>query len=312
MKKNVYLLSFMLALMLAPPLAFAQTLNDGLMMPKGDLCTGVMYVHDQWTNYWEGEHERKNGNIGTITTQTGMWIGTYGVTTRINVLATLAYVKTHASQGTLRDMSGLQDMSLGVKYNFARLKTDALTFKAFGAVSFAMPVTDYTPDYLPLAIGSASKRLTYRLSTYFRLEQGWFANISGGYTWRSNVTLDRPAHYVAGEGDVRSYEAFLPNQLDLFAAVGFHKGAIQAQLQYTGMHSTSGDDIRPQAMPEVGNKMNFGKAGALAMYYVPMVKGLAVRGSVDYTFAGRNVGRSTTLLAGVLYTIHFMKTEEAQ
>jgi hypothetical protein len=304
--KKIYLLF----LMLAPPLVYAQTLNDGLMMPKGDFCTGFMYMHDQWTDYWQGELKRENGNIGTVSTQTGMWIGTYGVTTRLNVLATLAYVKTHASQGTLRDMSGLQDLSLGVKYNFARLKTDDFIFKAFGIINFAMPVTDYTPDYLPLAIGSASKRLTYRLSGYFRLEQGWFANVSGGYTWRSNVTLDRPAHYDAAGENVRSYEAFLPNQLDLFASLGFHKGAIQAQLQYSGLHTIGGDDIRPQAMPEVGNKMNFGKVGALAMYYVPVIKGLAVRGSVDYTFAGRNVGQSTTLLAGLLYTIHFVKSEE--
>jgi hypothetical protein len=171
-----------------------------------------------------------------------------------------------------------------------------------------MPVTDYTPDYMPLAIGSASKRLTYRLSGYFRLEQGWFANVSGGYTWRSNVTLDRESHYYDSH-EVNSHEAFLPNQVDLFATLGFHKGAIQAQLQYSGMHTIKGDDIRRQAMPEVGNKMNFGKVGALAMYYVPVVKGLAVRGSIDYTFAGRNVGQSTTLLAGVLYTIHFIKPE---
>jgi len=307
--KKVYLLSLMLALMLASPLAFGQTFTDGLMMPKGDLCTGVMYVHDQWTDYWEGTLKRKNGNIGTISTQTGMWIGTYGVSSRLNVLATLAYVKTHASQGTLRDMSGLQDLSIGVKYNFARIKNDAYTFKAFGVVSFATPVTDYTPDYLPLAIGSASKRFNYRLNAYFRLEQGWFANVSGGYTWRSNVTLDRPAHYVDGEGNVRSNEAFLPNQLDLFASAGFQKGAIQGQLQYTGLYTVSGDDIRRQAMPEVGNQMKFGKVGALAMYYVPVVRGLAVRGSVDYTVAGRNVGQSTTLLAGVLYTIHFKKSE---
>jgi hypothetical protein len=307
--KKVYLLSLMLAMMLGWPRVFGQTLTDGLMMPKGDLCTGFMYVHDQWTDYWEGSLQRKNGNIGTVSTQTGMWIGTYGVTSRINVLATLAYVKTHASQGTLHDMSGLQDMSIGVKYNFARIKNDAFIFKAFGSVSYAMPVTDYTPDYLPLAIGSASKRLNYRLNAYFRLEQGWFANVSGGYTWRSNVTLDRPAHYVEGDGNVRSHEAFLPNQLDLFASAGFHKGAIQGQLQYTGMHTLGGDDIRRQAMPEVGNQMNFGKVGALVMYYVPVVKGLAVRGSVDYTVAGRNVGQSTTLLGGILYTIHFMKPE---
>jgi hypothetical protein len=303
MKKNVYLF----LLMLAPPFAYGQTYTDGLMMPKGDLCTGFMYVHDQWTDYWEGTLKRHNDNIGTITTQTGMWIGTYGINDRVNVLATLAYVKTHATQGTLRDMEGLQDLSLGVKYNFVKIKNDLFTFKAFGSVSYAMPVTDYTPDYLPLSIGSASKRVMWRANAYFRLEQGWFANVSGGYTWRSNVDMDRPSHWANGEL-VNSNEAWVPNQFDLFGALGFHKGAIQAQVQYSGLRTRHGDDIRRQAMPEVSNQMNFGKIGALAMYYVPVVKGLAVRGSIDYTVSGRNVGQSTTLLAGVLYTIHFMKS----
>lgn len=304
MKKNVYLLF----LMLAPPLAFAQNLTDGLMMPKGDLCTGVMYTHDQWTDYWEGSLKRKNGNIGTVTTQSLMWVGTYGINARLNLIAMLPYVKTGASQGTLRDMEGLQDISLGVKYNFFRHNFDSSLFKVFGSLTYAMPVTDYTPDYLPLSIGSASKRLMWRLNLHYRLEQGWFVNASGGYTWRSNVTLDRPTHWYNGEL-VNSEEAYLPNQFDLFAAAGYHKGPLQTQLQYTGMYTRGGDDIRRQAMPEVGNQMNIGKLGVLAMYYLPVPRGLAVRGSFDYTIAGRNVGQSTTLMGGLLYTIHFSKPE---
>ena len=47
----------------------AQTLTDGLMMPRKNLCTGFMYMHDSWTDYWQGELKRDNGNIGNITTQ---------------------------------------------------------------------------------------------------------------------------------------------------------------------------------------------------------------------------------------------------
>ena len=49
--------------------AFSQTPTDGLMMDKGNLCTGFMYTFDQWKNYWEGDLKRENGNIGKITTQ---------------------------------------------------------------------------------------------------------------------------------------------------------------------------------------------------------------------------------------------------
>ena len=59
-----------------------QTLTDGLMMPKKNLCTGFMYTHDSWTEYWEGELKRDNGNIGKVTTQSLMWVGNYGITNK--------------------------------------------------------------------------------------------------------------------------------------------------------------------------------------------------------------------------------------
>ena len=47
--------------------AGAQTIDDGLMMPRGQLCTGFVYAHDAWDRYWEGTLERDNGNVGTLT-----------------------------------------------------------------------------------------------------------------------------------------------------------------------------------------------------------------------------------------------------
>jgi hypothetical protein len=29
----------------------AQTITDGLMMPKNNFCTGIMATQDKWTNY---------------------------------------------------------------------------------------------------------------------------------------------------------------------------------------------------------------------------------------------------------------------
>jgi hypothetical protein len=302
MNKHIYLL----LIAMLPTFAWSQTLTDGLMMPKKNLCTGFIFSHDQWTDYWEGKLNRDNANIGTIKTQSLMWMGTYGITDKINVIASLPYVWTKATGGTLRGMEGLQDITLGVKYNFFTNKTDKTTLKFFGALAYSMPVTDYAPDYLPLAIGSGSKRLQWRLNTYFRLEQGFFAAVSGGYTWRSNVELDRPSHYYNGEL-VNSHEAYLPNIVDLMASVGYHKGPIQAQLDYMEMYTLKGDDIGRQGMPEVGNQMNFKKVGATVMYYLPAPKGLAVRAAGSITVDGRNVGESTTFMGGVMYTIHFGK-----
>src|SRR5688572_7385150 len=278
----------------------SQTLTDGLMMSKGNLCTGFIYSHDKWKNYWEGELERDNGNIGEVTTQTITWVGNYGITDKINVVAMLPYVMTKASGGTLHEMEGLQDLSLGVKYNFFEKVWEGKSkFRAFGVLNFSTPLTDYTPDFLPLSIGMASTNLTGRLTTYFKLDKGWFANASGGYTVRSNVELDRYSYYT---GDQLYYgnKVDMPNVFDLFASIGYLKNGLQVELNLMQQNTLGGYDIRRQDMPFVSNKMNFTKAGVLLMYYVPQVKNLALRASGSYTLSGRNVGQSTTIMGGVL------------
>src|SRR5918993_4871975 len=65
----------------------AQTTTDGLMMGKNLFCTGFMYTHDKWTEYWEGELKRDNGNIGNVTTQSLMYYGVYGITGKLNLIA---------------------------------------------------------------------------------------------------------------------------------------------------------------------------------------------------------------------------------
>lgn len=287
---------------------YGQTPTDGLMMGKNLLCTGFMYTNDQWRDYWEGELKRDNGNIGKITTQSLMWYGVYGITDRLNVIGMVPYVKTAASQGTLKGMEGVQDLTVGVKYNFFRLKTDAVTFRAFGGIYFSTPLTDYAPDYLPLAIGMHTTNIAYRLNAFLRLDQGWFINGSGGYTWRSNTELDRPAYYD-GDAFYISNEVEMPNVFDVFVTAGYQKDGLQAELNYIQQNTLGGGDIRRQDMPFVSNRMNTQRVGALVMYYLPVPKNLAVRGSAHYTVAGRNVGQATTFLAGILYTFNFGKAQ---
>jgi hypothetical protein len=286
----------------------AQTISDGFLMPKKTLCTGFLYTHDQWTKYWEGTLNRKNGNIGTITTQSLMWMGTYGITDKLNVIAMLPYVKTKASMGTLHSMEGIQDITVALKYNFFALKTEKYNLRFFGVGAFSTPLTDYTPDFLPLSLGLASTTGSARLTGYFALSQGWFINASGAYTLRSNVTLDRPSYYDDGKL-YNTDEVKMPNVFDYSVSIGYRAHGLQAQLDFMRQNTLGGVDIRRQDMPFVSNRMNYSKGGALVMYYLPQPRGLAVRGSVMYTLDGRNVGQSTTLMGGLLYTFIFKKNE---
>jgi len=287
----------------------AQTTTDGLMMGKNLFCTGFMYTHDKWTNYWEGQLKRENGNIGSITSQSLMYYGVYGITGKLNVIAMLPYVKTEASQGTLHSMEGIQDVSVAVKYNFLKIQSEKLMFRAFGVLNFSTPIGDYTPDFFPLSLGAHTTNLTPRVNAMIRMNQGWFVNASAGYTFRSNTKLDRIAYYD-GANYYSSSDVDMPNVFDVFASAGYQKEQLQVELNYVQQNTLGGADIRRQDMPFVSNKMNAQRVGLLAMYYLPApLKNFAVRGSVHYTVNGRNVGQSTTYLGGILYTFNFGKSE---
>lgn len=299
--------TFLLMGLICSGLLSAQTLTDGLMMNKNDLCTGFLYSHDSWKNYWEGTLNRENGNIGTVSTQSVSWMGAYGVTPKINVIAMLPYVWTQASQGTLAGMKGVQDMTIGVKYNFFKKIIGTSEFNTFAAGSYSLPLTDYTPDFLPLSIGMASQRVSGRLTANYKLSKGWYGNGTLGYTWRSNVTLDRPAYFTDGQQTL-SNEVWMPNVFDFAFSVGYLKNRLNVLLSYNQQNTLGGGDIRRQDMPFVSNRMNYSKIDVTAAYFVPKIENLAVRATVGYTVAGRNVGESTYFIGGLLYTIHFAKT----
>jgi hypothetical protein len=290
-------------------LTFAQTINDGLMMAPKTVCTGFLYTTEQWKNYWEGDLKRTNDNIGTLTTTSVMWMATYGVTNKLNVIAMLPYIQTDASGGTLHPMKGVQDLSLAVKYNFFKKEIGMDKIKGFGAFTYSRPMSNYTPDFLPLSIGMASQNLSYRVTGNYSTGMGIYINASAAYTWRSNVKLDRPSYYTDGNIFFTN-EVKMPNVFDYVVNVGYKKKQLQVDLNYMQQNTLGGGDIRRQDMPFVSNRMNYSKIGAFVMYYVTKPKGLAIRAVAATTIAGRNVGQTTTLTGGLLYTIRFAPKPE--
>jgi hypothetical protein len=195
---------------------------------------------------------------------------------------------------------------LGGKYRLFKTEIQNSTIKAFAGASFSIPLTNYTPDYLPLSIGLASKTLAIRANAEYALAKKWFAGVSGGYVFRSNITLDRPSYYTDGQLFLTN-EVAMPNQFQFFGNIGYRQPNWHAEITYNQQNTLGGGDIRRQDMPFASNRMNYSKLGVMGMYYLSKPKGLAVHLAAAYTVAGRNVGQSTTYSAGLLYTIQFKK-----
>ncbi len=288
----------------SPPLR-AQTLDDALMMPRRTLCTGVTYADDRWDEYWEGTRKRDNGNIGTLTTRSVAWMGSYGVTDKLNVIAMLPFLWTRASQGPLSPMHGVQDLTFGVKYRALQAEAGAAgTLRAFVAAFAAVPASDYTPDFLPLSIGSASRRLGARLTLNFETRRGLFVHASLARTWRDNVRLERAAYFTDGRL-VLSDEVAMPAVLDYSLGAGFRNARWHVPLTFTRQSTRGGGDIRRQDMPFVSDRMNFSKLEAAVMYTLPSPLRLGARLAGARILDGRNVGQSTIVTASLLYTFSF-------
>jgi hypothetical protein len=202
-------------------------------------------------------------------------------------------------------MSGFQDLTVAAKYSLLETGfTHRGSLRAILVAAASTPVTDYTSDYLPLSIGSASRRASGRLTLNFQAEQGWFMNGSAAYTWRGKVTLDRPAYFTDGRLHLTEQVA-MPDVFDYTVSAGYRKGGLHVPISFSQQVTLGGGDIRRQDMPFVSNRMNFSKVDALVMYSLPKLRKLALRAAAAYTLDGRNVGQATTLTAGLLYTVGF-------
>ena len=292
----------LLFLLSAVPLD-AQTVDDGIMLRKGTLFAGAVYSHDSWDTYWEGELERDNGNVGTVTTQSNALFGNYAVTDRLNVIAMAPYVWTRASQGVLSSMQGFQDITVAAKYSlFARRAGTLGSLRAIAVGSASLPLTDYTPDFAPMSIGSGSKRVSGRLTLNTSSEGGLYLNGSTAYSWRGGVRLDRPYYYTDGQLFFTD-EVDMPNVFDYVVSGGYLKRGLMATASWSQQSTLGGGDIRRQDMPFVSNRMNFSRVSAMVMAPMPRLHRLSFQFAWAHTVRGRNVGQATTLTGGVLYTL---------
>ena len=283
--------------------AAAQSTDDGLILPKGALSAGVVYSHDSWDHYWEGTLKRTNGNIGTLTQQSVTGIAGYGITDRLSVMAAVPYVQTHASQGVLHDLSGVQDLTVVAKLKL--LSTNLANrgaFNAFVVGTAAVPVSDYTPDFYPLSIGTGGGRASGRVTLSFKSESAWFVDASSGYTFCSNVKLNRSSYYTDGQLYLTN-EVSMPNVVDYTLTAGLSQGRWRIPVSLVQQRTLGGGDIRRQDMPFVSNRMDFLRLAGGVMYALP--KNVSIRVGAARVLNGRNVGQSTTLTSGVFYAHQF-------
>ncbi|MES2110241.1 MAG: hypothetical protein V4577_15895 [Bacteroidota bacterium] len=284
--------------------ANAQTDADALMIPKNYFCTGVMYSHSSWKDYWEGTFKRNNGNIGTLSSNSFTYIGNYGITNKLDVIAMAPYVKTNASAGTLKGQSGLQDLTVALKYMALNTELGKGIFSAHAIAEGSIPLSNYENDFLPVSIGLHSKTVSLRGLLNYQMGRFFVAG-AGQYVWRANTSIDRDAYYT--DHLIYSHDVEMPNVSNFLGSVGYRSLKLNVEAIVTKTTTLGGFDIRKNDMPFASNKMNMTTIGGLAKYSFDKLTGFEVVAGGNYVVSGRNVGQATSLFATVLYVFDFNK-----
>lgn len=286
----------------------AQTDMDAIMMDKNNFCTGLMYNHSAWSNYWEGTLKRNNDNLGTVSANMYAVMGNYGVSDKLNLLFGLPYVTTKASAGTLHGMKGLQDLSLWAKWMPVETKLGKGLFSVYGLGGISFPVSNYTPDFLPMSIGLHSTNLSLRAMLDYQVKN-FFVTVSGTYVYRSNITIDRDSYYTT-ESHLTN-EVFMPNMVNYQLRTGWRSGRMIAEAILNQSNTQGGFDITRNNMPFPSNRMNATTAGINIKYNIHAVDGLSLIGGGSVTLAGRNVGQASSINGGIFYILDFSKKEKS-
>lgn len=282
----------------------AQTDMDAIMMNKNQACAGFDYMHSSWDHYWEGKLKRINENIGTITTQSVMFMPNYGITNNLNVMASATYVWTNASAGTLHGLKRMQDLSAFVKWKALTKNIGKNKVSLFLLGGVSAPSNNYTIDLLPVSIGLGSKNAVGRGMVDF-LHKRINVTVSAAYVRRSNVKLDRTSYY-----DTQIHltnEIKMPNAAQYQLRAGYRGKYLLAEALLNNWTTLGGFDITRNNMPFPSNRMNATSVGVALKYTMKSNTHLSFVGGGSHTVAGRNTGQANAFNVGAFYAFYFKK-----
>ena len=303
MKKYFKAIVFFVFVMTGKQLVIAQTDMDAIMMGKKRFCVGPMYSYSSWKNYWEGTLKRDNLNLGTVSTQMIGLMGNYGITSKLNVLFSVPYVKTKATAGTMHSMQGIQDLSLYVKWMPIEKNMLGGTFSLYGIGGLSVPLSNYVADFLPLSIGLRTKTASARVMADYQTGS-FFVTGSATYVLRDNIEIDRTAYYTTQLH--LTNEVKMPDGMNFNFRTGIRNERLIAEAVVNNWTTLGGYDITRNNMPFPSNKMNATTIGVNCKYVIiPTRHEVSLVGGANTTVAGRNMGQANTFYGSVFYVLDF-------
>lgn len=297
-------LSFAVIFLCSIATAFAQTPSDAIMMKQREICVAAVYENSWFDEYWEGTLLRTNETIATVKRNTVSPQVAIGILNKLNFLAMAPYVQTKSTEpngGYFAGAAGFQDISLALKGELLNKKIGPGKLAALATIGFSAPMTNYLSDYRPYSIGNGTQEYTFRGILQYKLNNGLYARAALAYLLRGQTKAERDYYYNNGSFYTPWMDVPSAWNYNAVAGIWLLSEKLKLEVNYMGLQSTSGDDIRPYNAAQPTNKVDMDILGASAQYYFKKPNGLGVLGYYSHTLNGRNVGKSTQFGAGITY-----------
>lgn len=285
----------------------AQTPTDAIMMDTWEACFGAVYEFGRFDRYWEGETLRHNQTIETVQRQSGSLMGVLGFPANINLLVGGSYVWTHSTEpngGFFKGQRGLQDLSVTLKARLFRFEANSYRVDLLASAGVITPMSAYHADYMPYSIGLGTTEWNGRAIVQYQHSKGTYARAAGGFLHRGLTQTDREYYY--NNGSHYTHDMDVPDAVDFHAVLGhwFIADRFRAELNYMGMRSLFGDDIRAYNRAQPTNKVHVDQIGILFQYFLEQRSELGFIGYANHVVHGRNMARMTRFGAGLTYFIN--------
>ena len=312
-------LNILILLLFTIVFARGQTPTDALMMPSKNICVLLSYDYGHFDEYWEGDNLRKNQTIAAVNRTTVLPMAAIGILDELNLYVGVPYVKTESSEpngGRFEGAKGFQDFMVALKYKAYEKSMGSGQLSLFTTAGYSTPATNYLSDYMPYSLGFGAPEISLRGIAQYQLDNGFYVRGMAAHLWRGYTEAERDYYYNGGS----FYTALMdvPNAWNFEAVLGkwFMNNSLKLELNYTGLKSTSGDNIREYNAAQPTNKVRFDRLGVSLQYYPSSLTGLGVVGYYTDVVNGLNTAKISNVGLGLTYQFNFIKNtnneEDAQ
>lgn len=280
-------LALMASIALSTSALHAQGVVSGFMQGAGRTTVAVAGSTEWYDQYYVADRRTDNNSLGTISTTSVTLYAAAGITSWLDVVANVPYVRTASNAEFWSPIGGFQDVMIGLRGRPLALELGKGRLDVFAAAIGILPMTDYPTD-MPVTIGHGASGMDLRLGLQYNLWSGAFISAQMGYTGRGKVTVDR------------GFDVDVPDAVDAVVRGGWSDGTLYVDGWWQNINAQSGTNIGA-GVPFPSNGQCATRVGATLAYR--LMDQFSLVGAVAGTISGRNVGHASRLSFGIVYDL---------